>query len=219
MFRISFIEKYRLFWRIQKKSCKYTVKETTVRHNIQHYTVTAKKTTSHLHRIVNPRNYLNILCSVWVIGKIYIYIYPVNANSFFSFYLPAWYHTTFDIILLTYRNGNSVGTSIQQRSDLTGSPPKWASWLIAFFWLQNYDLARLSVSVKAGKSISATVPQYLWPRPLMMQEIQWSCNDYATCIKIAIFSLMLLRLLLAVYSIFIHSLHRHNKKNKAKIFF
>lgn len=55
-FRIYFIEKYRLFWMIQKKG---NSKE--VRHNIQHYT---ERAPPHSHTIVNSRNYLNILCSV-----------------------------------------------------------------------------------------------------------------------------------------------------------
>lgn len=36
MFRLYFIEKYRLFWIIQKKGCKYTVKKTSATHNIHH---------------------------------------------------------------------------------------------------------------------------------------------------------------------------------------
>lgn len=83
MFRISFIEKYRLFLNnTGGKSCKSTVKMTTVRHNIQNYTERTQ-TTSHSHQIVKPRNYLNILCSVWVIENINIQL----CIFIFSFFL------------------------------------------------------------------------------------------------------------------------------------
>lgn len=73
------------------------------------------------------------------------------------------------------------------------------------------------------ESISATEPRYFWPLLLMMQEIQSSCNDYATCIKIAIFFLFLFLNALAsiagcLFFFFIHSINRYYI-NIAKIFF
>lgn len=82
---------------------------------------------------------------------------------------------------------------------------KWAAQIKTIFWRENYDLAHVSVSVKAGKSISATKPQHFWPWLLMMQDIQSSCNDYATCTKTATFSKCHCFPLAGCVIVFIHS--------------
>lgn len=79
-----------------------------------------------------------------------------------------------------------------------------------YFWLDNYDLAHLSASVKAVKSISTTEPQYFLSTVFNDArdtfKLQWLCNLH----KNSNIFLMLLHLLLPVSSFSTTLQNRHN---------
>lgn len=174
--------------------------------------ITQKTQTSHSHPI-NSWIYLRVFCSAWV-----IYIQLCNLFSFRTSHLIALILICMlkltQWILVERRKWNVSGRLSQKQRERKEEEKK-----------KNHNLAHLSVSVKAVKSISPTKPQYFLAMAFndarKAVELQRLCNLH----KNSNLFLMLLHPLLAVsflppptlifiFHFFLNPLSRHNKHSK-----